>query len=74
MNRLGLAPQIGDVWSIACRPHEREYNKYHLLIVSFFETVPYRNDTCAARCIVLETDEVYEMYVDELYGNGERVA
>jgi hypothetical protein len=65
---------VGDIWKYNCRPKGEEWDVYHLLITEFFEAVQYRSETCAARCLVLETGGKYEVYADELSHNGDKVA
>ena len=69
-------PQVGDIYSIVCRPnrHDLRWGRYHLLVLQFFEAVQYRNETCAARCLVLESGQLYEIYADELHLQGSKVA
>ena len=50
-----------------------DWGYYHLLVLQFFETVKYRSETCAARCLVLESGQKYEIYADELSRNGEKL-
>ena len=70
----GAFPQIGDVFLMHCKPMGLDWGYYHLLVIQFFQTVQYRDDTCAARCLVLESGQKYEIYADELSRNGEKIA
>ena len=67
-------PDIGDIYYVPCSPKSLGWGWHHLLVLQFFQTVAYRDETCACRCIVLETGEQYEMYRDELGKHGRKVA
>ena len=69
-----MTPQVGDIWELNCKPRGSDWGYYHLLITEFFETVQYRSETCAARCLVLETGGKYEVYADSISRDGRMVA
>jgi len=70
----GCLPEVSDIFLYNCKPRGLDRGHYHLLVLQFFETVEYRNETCAVRCIVLESGQLYEVYADELLVNGDKVA
>ena len=74
-NRLHY-PQVADIFQYLCKPIGLEWDHYHLLVLEFFNTLPYggSDDTCAARCLVLESGQLYEVYADALQTEGERLA
>ena len=67
-------PQVGDIWLVHCRPWGLKRSYYHLLITEFFESIPDEQETCAARCLVLESGEAFEIYNQELIYSGNRVS
>ena len=69
-----MTPQVGDIWAYYCKPLGGDWDYYHLFITEFYETVQYRNETCAARCLVLETGSKYEIYANALHNEGRKVA
>ena len=71
---IGCLPQVSDIFLYNCKPRGLDWGHYHLLVTEFFEAVQYRNETCAARCLVLESGQLYEVYADELLVNGDKVA
>lgn len=72
-NRL-IFPDVGDIYLYQCKPMGFDWGHYHLLVLDLFETIAYRNDTCAARCLVLESGTRHECYADTLQMEGEKVA
>jgi len=72
-NRL-IYPNVGDIYLHFCKPVGLDWGHYHLLVTDLFETLQYRNDTCAARCLVLESGGRFECYADTLQMEGEKVA
>jgi hypothetical protein len=63
----------GDIVLFHCKPVGLPWGDYNLLILEFFETVQYRKDTCAARCLILDCGAKYEVYLDELISVGKKV-
>ena len=70
----GYLPQVSDIFLYNCKPGGLDWGHYHLLVLQLFETVQDRNETCAVRCIVLESGQLHEVYADELVVNGDKVA
>lgn len=68
-----MNPVAGDIIRFHCKPMGMAWDYYNLLILEFFETVQYRQETCAARCIILECGAKYEVYLDELVAAGKKV-
>jgi hypothetical protein len=68
-----MTVEIGDIYRISIHNEEDGWGKYHLLVLQFFEAVQYRNESCAARCLVLESGQLYEVYADVLCYNGDKV-
>jgi hypothetical protein len=71
---IGCLPQTGDIYRISIHNEEDGWGEYHLLVLQFFEAIKYRGQDCAARCLVLESGQLYEVYADVLLVNGDKVA
>jgi hypothetical protein len=75
--------EIGDIYRVPIKTFHVDgtisWDAKHLLVVKFYPALPFRPagtdkvfDT-AARCLVLESGELQNMYVDSLLIDGEKI-
>ena len=65
---------IGDIYKLPIHDDREGWVLRCLLVLELYEALPYNKSYMAARCLILDTGEHTNIYVDTLRDSGEKVA
>jgi len=65
---------IGDIYKLPIHDDREGWVARCLLVLELYEALPYNKSYMAARCLILDTGEHTNIYVDTLRDSGEKVA
>lgn len=65
---------IGDIYKLPIHDDREGWVARTLLVLELYEALPYNKSYMAARCLILDTGERYNVYADTLRDSGEKVA
>ena len=65
---------IGDIYRITMHDDNEGWVPRCVLVLELYEALPYNKSYLAARCLILDTGEHYNVYADTLQTGGKKVA
>ena len=65
---------IGDIYNLPIHEDGEGWVARNLLVLELYEALPYNKSYLAARCLILDTGEHYNVYADTLQYGGKKVA
>jgi len=60
----------GNIYKMTIKIDNGDWDKYHLLVLDIFRTMPYGSCDTAAECCIMETGTRYQIYTDVLQREG----
>ena len=65
---------IGDIYNLPIHDDREGWVARNLLVLELYEALPYNKSYLAARCLILDTGQHYNVYTDTLHCGGKKVA
>lgn len=65
---------IGDIYKLPIHDDREGWVARNMLVLDLYEALPYNKSYLAAKCLILDTGEHYNVYADTLRDSGEKVA
>lgn len=71
---MAVGSMIGDIYKLPIHDDREGWVERCLLVLELYEALPYNKSYMAARCLILDTGERYNVYVYTLVDSGKKVA